>query len=101
MHASVSEILSTPAVLPLRATRDLSDEHRGEIAVLDHTGDTKLVWDRRNAPEVEAARATFDALKRQGYLAYSVSKAGDRNEVLREFDPDAEAIILSPPLAGG
>lgn len=73
----------------------------GQLCVLDHTGDTKIIWDRHNEDEVAAARRTFDDLKKKGFLSYSVSKDGSRGEVIREFDPDAEKIILSAPMQGG
>lgn len=73
----------------------------GELCVLDKTGDTKVIWDAKNEAEVAAAKATFDALKAKGYLAYSVSKDGSKGEVIREFDPKAEKIILSAPMQGG
>ena len=73
----------------------------GELCILDHTGDTKMIWDARNEDEVEAVRRTFDDLKRKGYLAYSVSKDGSKGEVIREFDPSSEKIIMSPPMVGG
>jgi hypothetical protein len=101
MNVQTSEILAKPNVLPLLALRDIPEEFSMELAVLDHTGDTKLIWDRRNAVEVAAAKATFDALKAAGYLAYSVSKAGEKNEIIRAFDPEAESLVLSPPLVGG
>lgn len=73
----------------------------GMLCVLDRTGDTKTVWDRRNDVEVAAAKAQFEALTSKGYLAFSVAKDGSKGEQIREFDPDAEKIILSPPLVGG
>lgn len=73
----------------------------GELSILDRTGDTKIIWDSAQEAEVDAARATFDDLKRKGYLAYTVNKKGDKGEVIKKFDPDAEKIIMSPALVGG
>lgn len=73
----------------------------GEMCTLDRTGDTKLMWDPKNSDEVDAAKATFDKLRKKGYLAYSVEKNGDKGTVLSEFDPKAEKIILAPPMQGG
>jgi hypothetical protein len=73
----------------------------GEMCIIDRTGDTKVIWDAKNEDEVEAAKATFKALKKKGYLAYSVSKDGSKGEVLHDFDPKAEKIILSPAMQGG
>ena len=74
----------------------------GELAIMDRTGDTKILWDRTKPEEVENARASFDRLRRSGYLAYTVTgKDGSRGEMITEFDPNAERIILSPPMVGG
>lgn len=72
-----------------------------ELVVLDYTGDTKIVWDSDTAVEVEEARGTFDRLRKKGYAAYRVDKKGDKGEVIREFDPNAEKLILAPPTVGG
>ena len=72
-----------------------------ELCVMDQTGDTKTIWDKNNPEEVEVARATFDKLKKKKYVAYSVGKDGEKGKVITEFDPDAEKLIMSPPLAGG
>ena len=76
-------------------------ERKHELAILDHTGDTKLIWDPDKADEVETARDTFNKLKKKGYVAYSVNRKGDKGEVLREFDPTAEKMILAPQMVGG
>ena len=73
-----------------------------ELAIMDHTGDTKLLWDSANKDEVDNARETFNRLTKKGYLAYAVKgKNGDRGEQVKSFDPEAERIILTPPLVGG
>jgi len=64
-------------------------------------GDVKTVWNRDNEDEIAAARAQFDSLKAKGYLAFRCNANGDKGEQIREFDPTAEAIILTPPLKGG
>ena len=72
-----------------------------EMAVMDGTGDSKIIWSEDSQDEIDAARATFDSLRKKGYLAYSVNKKGDKAEVLDRFDPSAEKIIMSPQLKGG
>lgn len=72
-----------------------------ELVVLDKTGDTKIIWDPTKPAEVDHARATFNELRKKGYAAYSVNRKGDKGEVLREFDPEAEKMILAPPMVGG
>jgi len=74
----------------------------GIMHELDKTGDTRVMWDRGNEDEVAAARAQFNALKKKGFTAYRAEgKEGSRGEVIREFDPDAERIILVKQLQGG
>lgn len=78
-----------------------SSNGRGEIAVMDRTGDTKFIWDSANPAEVENARAQFDHWRKKGYLAHAVSRDGGKAEMVTAFDPHLEKIIFSPPLAGG
>jgi hypothetical protein len=71
------------------------------LSVLDHTGDTRIEWDRRNRDEVAAAREMFAKMKDKRYLAYRLDADGSQGEVIREFDPTAERIIMSPQPVGG
>jgi hypothetical protein len=74
----------------------------GLMHELDKTGDTRVMWDRGNEDEVAAARAQFNALRKKGFTAYRAEgKDGTRGEVIREFDADAERIILVKQLVGG
>ncbi len=72
-----------------------------ELVILDATGDTRIIWDPEKPDEVAQAKETFDKLKKKGYLAYSVNRKGDKGEVLRDFDGDAEKMILAPATVGG
>lgn len=73
----------------------------GELAEMNKTGDTKSQWDRNNAAEVAAARATFDTLRGKGFAAYKLTGDGSRGEQLLTFDPAAERIIMVPAFQGG
>jgi hypothetical protein len=74
----------------------------GEMAVMGRMGDLKVIWDRMRQEEVQAARKQFDEMRKQGYLAFSVKgKDGEKGAQITEFDPDAERIILAPPMRGG
>jgi len=73
-----------------------------ELAVMDSLlGDNKIEWNADRQAEVDAARQMFDTMKRKGYLAYTLDESGHRGEILREFDPDAERIIMQPQRVGG
>jgi hypothetical protein len=82
------------------AVREAARPH--EIAIMDSSGDTKLIWDAENEDETLAARETFNKLKKKGFNAYSVGKKGQRvGDPLDEFDPDEEKIIMVPAMQGG
>ncbi len=75
---------------------------QSEMAVLDRTGDTKIMWDSDNKDEVDAARKTFDDLvKVKKMMAFKVKKSGKQGEQIKEFDPSAERLIIMPALQGG
>ncbi len=81
--------------------KDINRPFTGIMHVLDGTGDTKIVWDNKNADEVDNAEEQFKKWQKKGYLAYTVKKDGSKGEVMRKFDKDAEAIIMSPAVQGG
>ncbi len=75
---------------------------KGEMRVMDvDAGDLKVIWDSEKEVEVDAAKAQFDKLVKEGYLAYTVGKEGKPSKQIKKFDPDLEKIILSPPVQGG
>lgn len=73
----------------------------GVLCIQDMTGDTKVMWDAKNADEVAAAKAQFDTLKAKGFLAFGVKKDGEKAERIKAFDPEMEKIIMSPPPISG
>ena len=74
----------------------------GELAIMNGTGDTKVIWDPENEAEVKNAREMFDNLvKGKGFAAWSVNKKGNKDERVTKFDPAEEKLILVPPMAGG
>ncbi len=76
-------------------------EGKHYLAVMDGTGDTRSIWSPDNPDEVAAAKRTFTDLKKKGYIAYSVDEDGDKNEIMREFDPMAGKVIMHKPMVGG
>lgn len=71
------------------------------MELMGKDGDTKLMWDKHSEDEVEAAKTTFNTLKKKRYLAFKANKDGSQGEQMTEFDPKAERIIMVPPMAGG
>lgn len=78
-----------------------SFEEETGLLILDDTGHTRMQWNKKNPDEVAAAKTRFDELRRQGYMAYTVNKAGDQGVVLHDFDPEAERIIMHKQTVGG
>ncbi len=72
-----------------------------EMRTMGASGDTKLVWDSDHEDEVANARRTFDDLRRKGFSAFAVGAKGEKTTQVREFDPEAEKLIMVPALAGG
>jgi len=64
-------------------------------------GDYKVTWDRSKPEEVAHVRKTFNEWRANGYMAYKVRPDGQRAEVIKNFDPDAQCIIFAPPMQGG
>jgi hypothetical protein len=69
------------------------------IRILDRNGDTQLTYD----PEEEAAtrdlEARFAELMERGFVAFDVSTEPGR--IIRQFDPKATEVIVTPRFAGG
>jgi hypothetical protein len=86
-------------------TTDTTTEKTTEknlLSIADPTGDTRLMWDPTDRDETKIARAAFDKAKARGMLAYSVNpKDGSKGQVIHEFDPQAEKIIMTKQLQGG
>jgi len=80
---------------------DVAEGKKGEMAVLDRAGDLKTIWDSGKPEEVAIAKKQFEELKKKGYVAYKVKKDGDKGELMKEFDPEAEKVILAPLMQGG
>ena len=74
---------------------------QGTMSVLNRQGDMTVTWDSEVESEVEHARQTFDRMRRKGHAAYRTREGGQRGEQISRFDPEAESILLAPPLAGG
>lgn len=72
-----------------------------EMEILDSTGHTRTTWDSSNQDEVAMAKKTHDELKKKGYRAFRVKKDGGEGEAMSLFDPDAEKMIMVPPIQGG
>lgn len=73
----------------------------GEMAIMDGSGDTKIMWSKANGDEVANAQRTFDDLVRKGHQAFTVKPDGEAGERVTTFNADLEKIILIPRMVGG
>ena len=80
----------------------MTTDEKHVLSITDATGDTRIMWDPRDADEVATARKAFDEAKKKGMLAYSVDPTdGSKGEVIRAFDPQAGKIIMARQTVGG
>lgn len=91
----------TTLVAEANRSQTYGTDDTGVLVVLDKTGDTKHIWNRNNPEEVAVIRDLFNRMKEKGYQAWSVTRKGDKDRRITEFDPQAEKIIFSPALVGG
>jgi hypothetical protein len=74
----------------------------GTLAIMNRTGDTKIVWNPRDKDEVKNAKRTWDDLVGgKGFLGFRVKRDGEPGEQIREFDAKAAKLVIAPPMAGG
>ena len=71
-----------------------------ELRILGKGGDMRISWNSENEIEVAAAKETFEKMIKQGWSAFK-EKIGIKGEKIKTFDPDAERIVLIPPISGG
>jgi hypothetical protein len=68
--------------------------------VMDHTGDTRHIFDATDGDAVSKAEGRFKTLTQVGYTA-AVRTAPGEVELARTFDPTAEETLFFPRLIGG
>lgn len=73
----------------------------GTMHELNHTGDTKTIWDPNNSDEVANARRAFDDLRDKGFSIFSVDSEGGKGKLMKSFDPQAGKLIAVPRIVGG
>jgi len=71
------------------------------MKILTEKGDERLVWDKDNGREAKQAKKKFLELLKRGYTAFSVDHASEKNRKIKEFDIDAEEIMMVPDTVKG
>lgn len=73
----------------------------GQLRQLHRKGDLNLSWSSDNEQEITAAKEIFNEKIKEGWAAFAEKRLGGKGDRIRTFDPDAERIVLVPPIAGG
>jgi len=94
-------VTATLPEAPVQEAPTEPEVDRHTLSILDHTGDTRIEWNPADETEVAIARAAFEKGKAERRLAYRVTDEGGNGEVMREFDPEARAIVMAPQTVGG
>ena len=68
--------------------------------VMDHTGDTRHMFDKQDRAEVAKAEQRFRKLTGAGFTAAVRSGPGEQR-IIRSFDPTADETLFYPRLVGG
>ena len=68
--------------------------------VMDHTGDTRHLFDAENTVALAKAEERFKQLTGRGYMAAVRTGPGEVTKVT-SFDPIAEETVFFPRLVGG
>jgi len=68
--------------------------------VMNHTGDSRHVFDATDAKALEEAERRFKELTGSGFTAAIRTTSGEPT-VIHKFDPTAEQTLFFPRLVGG
>lgn len=81
----------------------------GELATMGRNGHTVTEWAPEDMETTERAREMFyrmvgdpmREIRGQGFAAFATDAQGGSPEHIKDFDPMAEKILLTPQMAGG
>jgi hypothetical protein len=68
--------------------------------VMDHTGDSRHLFNPADAAALAEAEERFEILTGAGYIAAKRTGSGT-SELIRKFDPTVEETLFIPRLQGG
>jgi hypothetical protein len=94
MESVAVESVPTPQV----PVTEIFDENTGSIAQLNHKGDTKYTWNRKNKAECDAAREHFESLLKKGFLAFKVTRMGCKGSQVGDFNPNSGKYLFTSPM---
>ena len=73
-----------------------------ELAIMTPpNGYRTMTWDPETREGQAEAEAVFLRYTAQGYLSYRLNPSGTSGQIVKNFDPQAERLVLAPQMAGG
>ena len=69
--------------------------------VMNHSGDSRHLFNPSQPSDVAEAASRFDALRRRGFSAVGFESGNEQGKVLHRFDPSVERTLFIPQLRGG
>lgn len=73
----------------------------GEMSIMDTSGHKQLKWKMDSLDEIAVAKQTFDALVKDGYSAFGSKTKTETKQIVKEFDPTMEDVVMVPRTVGG
>ena len=74
---------------------------KGQMREMGPSGDERIEWDTEVQETVDQAAARFAELLLNGHVGFATAMDGHTDRRLEEFDPTAERIVMTMPMAGG
>jgi hypothetical protein len=71
-----------------------------EMQIMGKNGHSTMTWDLTNKASITAAEEMFSKLLGEGFRAFRAGD-GDKDGVMKTFDPGANEIVMAVPLVGG
>ena len=69
--------------------------------IMDHSGDSRMVFNVDNETEAKAAEEQFKELTEDGYRPVVPGENGRPGTIVKELDPTAKETLFIPRLQGG
>src|SRR5271155_2225066 len=95
-NSNIIEKIGIPDSLRVLKDKEvISKNHRVFRILNPKDGDKRVVWDSRDLDQIEDAKVMFDECVEKGLVPYCVGRDGKAtNEVMDEFDAEAEEVIF-------
>lgn len=73
----------------------------GQLKIMSSKGHETFAWDVAQVETIEEPRAKFKEFSSRGWLSFAVAPDTKQGVQIKEFDPNAESILMVAPISGG